>query len=119
VIVFFLSVSPWSVFCLSCFSKKIINLGGTIVYKYLKSGEKITIDSDSVVGFESTTRLGIKFNGKLCTCCFGGEGCFSTTIEGPGRVYMQSMSFNRFQAAVSQTITDRGDSAGSATAAEG
>mmetsp|Transcript_30029 Transcript_30029/g.72892 ORF Transcript_30029/g.72892 Transcript_30029/m.72892 type:complete len:304 (+) Transcript_30029:110-1021(+) len=95
-----------------------LNAGGTIVYKHLKPGEKVTIDSDSVVGFESTNTLGIAFNGKFCTCCFGGEGCFSTTLEGPGRVYMQSMSFNRFQAAVSQTITDRGDSS-AATGAEG
>lgn len=89
-----------------------LNAGGTIVYKNLQPGEKITIDSSSVVGFESTTNLGITFNGKLCTCLFGGEGCFSTTLEGPGRVYMQSMNFERFKAAVSQTITERGDDQG-------
>ena len=83
-----------------------LNAGGTIVYKNLKDGEIITVDSGSVVGFEDSVRLGIRFNGKIGTCCCGGEGCFSTTLKGPGRVYLQSMSFKRFKAAVTQTITE-------------
>lgn len=82
-----------------------LNAGGTIVYKHLKEGETVTIDSYSVVGFEDSVHLGMRFNGKVGTCCFGGEGCFSTTLTGPGRIYMQSMSVQRFQAAVTQTIT--------------
>jgi len=87
-----------------------LNAGGTIVYKHLKEGETITIDSGSVVGFEDSAGLGVRFNGNIGTCCFGGEGCFSTTLTGPGRVYLQSMSVDRFRAAVTQTITeeDRG-----------
>jgi len=87
-----------------------LNAGGTIVYKHLKEGETITIDSGSVVGFEDSASLGCSFNGNVGTCCFGGEGCFSTTLTGPGRVYLQSMSYQRFAAAVTQTITeeDRG-----------
>lgn len=61
-----------------------LNAGGTIIFKNLKEGETITIDSGSVVGFEDTAGLGCRFNGKFCTCCFGGEGCFSTTLTGPG-----------------------------------
>jgi len=83
-----------------------LNAGGTIVYKHLKEGETVTVDSGSVVGYEDSAHLGIRFNGKIGTCCFGGEGCFSTTITGPGRVYLQSMSFARFKAAVTQTITE-------------
>ena len=67
-----------------------LNAGGTIVYKHLKEGETVTIDSYSVVGFEDSVHLGMRFNGKVGTCCFGGEGCFSTTLTGPGRIYMQS-----------------------------
>lgn len=82
--------------------------GGTVVYKHLEENETITVDSGSVVGIESTVELGITFNGKFCTCCCGGEGCFSTTLKGPGRVYLQSMSFARFSAAVAQSMEDRG-----------
>ena len=28
--------------------------------------------------------------GTLITCCFGGEGCFNTVMEGPGTVYLNS-----------------------------
>ena len=27
------------------------------------------------------------------TCCFGGEGCFNTELQGPGRVYLQTVSY--------------------------
>jgi len=98
-----------------------LNAGGTIVYKRLKEGETITIDTNSVVGFEDSADLGCRFNGRIGTCCFGGEGCFSTTLTGPGRVYLQSMSFERFKAAVTQTITEeeRGGPAGQAAQAAG
>ena len=67
-----------------------LNAGGTIVYKLLKEGETITIDSGSVVGYEDTVEMGCRSNGRIGTCCFGGEGCFATTLTGPGRVYLQS-----------------------------
>jgi len=83
--------------------------GGTIVYRSLKEGETITVDTKSVVAYEESVELGITPNGQLCTCLFGGEGCFSTTLTGPGRVYMQSYGFSKFAAAVQQTVMeDRG-----------
>jgi uncharacterized protein (AIM24 family) len=82
--------------------------GGTVVYKHLQEGETVIVDTGSIVGFEDTVQMGIQFNGRFCTCCCGGEGCFSATLTGPGRVYMQSMSFARFKAAVAQTIEERG-----------
>ena len=91
-----------------------LNAGGTLVFKDLKDGETVTIDAGSLVGFEDSAKLGCAFNGGFCTCCCGGEGCFSTTITGPGRVYMQSMSFERFSAAVTQTISE--EERGAATA---
>jgi hypothetical protein len=63
--------------------------GGTIVYKHLADGETITVDTNSVVALEESVSLGITPNGKLGTCLCGGEGCFSTTLTGPGRVYLQ------------------------------
>jgi len=34
--------------------------------------------------------------GGCCTCCCGGEGMFNTTLTGPGRVYIQSYSREKF-----------------------
>jgi uncharacterized protein (AIM24 family) len=65
---------------------------GTVVYANLKAGETITIDTHSILAFEESVKMGIISNGRICcslTCCCGGEGIFSTTLTGPGRVYMQ------------------------------
>jgi uncharacterized protein (AIM24 family) len=79
----------------------------------LKTGETIIVDSRSVVAIESTIELGLVSNGRCCTCCLGGEGCFSTTLTGPGKIFMQSMNFQKFQDAVQTTvIDDRGSSSG-------
>lgn len=100
-------------------SMAFLNAGGTLVFKDLKDGETVTIDAGSLVGFEDSAKLGCAFNGGFCTCCCGGEGCFSTTITGPGRVYMQSMSYERFSAAVAQTISEEERGAASAGSAIG
>jgi len=74
--------------------------GGTVVVKTLGADETIVIDHDSVVGFEHTTRLGARFSGGPFTICCGGEGCCVNTLSGPGKVILQSMSFQKFKAAV-------------------
>jgi uncharacterized protein (AIM24 family) len=66
-----------------------LSAGGTIIFRYLKAGERIVVDTRSVVGFEDSVELGITPNGRCCTCLFGGEGCFSTTLTGPGKVFLQ------------------------------
>ena len=77
--------------------------------QYLQAGETVTVDTRSVVAIEESVELGIVLNGKFCTCFLGGEGCFSTTLTGPGKVFLQSMCFSKFSAAVQQTVMeDRG-----------
>lgn len=66
--------------------------GGTIVYRHLQERETITVDTSSLLAFEETVKMGLISNGRICcslTCCCGGEGIFSTTLTGPGRVYLQ------------------------------
>jgi uncharacterized protein (AIM24 family) len=63
--------------------------GGTIVYRRLEANETIIVDTRSILGFEDTVTVGITPNGRCCTCLFGGECCFSTTLTGPGKIFMQ------------------------------
>jgi uncharacterized protein (AIM24 family) len=63
--------------------------GGTPIFANLEAGETVTVDSASVTMIENTVTLGIVPNGRICMCCFGGEGCCSTTLTGPGKVFMQ------------------------------
>lgn len=90
---------------------------GTIMTKTLAEGEKIVVDTESVLAWESTARLGVRPAGGCCGCCCGGEGMFNTTLEGPGTVYFQSMSYNRFKRAMAVQVTKQSASEGR-TAAE-
>ncbi len=77
-----------------------LGAGGTVVSKILADGETFVVDEDSVVGYQDTVDVGIRFAGGCCTCCLGGEGCFLTTMKGPGLIILQSMPFEKFKAAV-------------------
>jgi uncharacterized protein (AIM24 family) len=63
--------------------------GGTLLYRNLEPNETIIVDSHSVVAVENSVSIGITSNGRFCTCLCGGEGCFSTTLTGPGKVFIQ------------------------------
>jgi len=77
---------------------------GTIMVKTLGEGEVVEIDTHSVVAWDSTVKLGVKATGGICVMCCGGEGMFNTTMTGPGTVYMQSYSYEKYQKAMQQFI---------------
>jgi len=77
-----------------------LNAGGTILSRELAVNEKIILDSNAIVAFGKTVKMDIKRTGGCCTMCCGGEGFFNTEFTGPGPVYIQSMSFDRYRRAV-------------------
>lgn len=81
-----------------------LSAGGTVLQKQLADGERLIIDTDSVVGWQPSAKLGIRTAGGCCTCCFGGEGLFNTTLQGPGHVVVQSMSFEKYKRAVAPPV---------------
>lgn len=96
-----------------------LSAGGTVVTRELKVGESIIVDSRSVLAYDDSVTLGIVSNGRFCTCCCGGEGCFSTQLEGPGTVWFQSFNFTKFQNAVQTTIYEQKMDRGGAGANDG
>lgn len=73
----------------------LLAAGGTVVSKQLGPGEKIMCDSESVVAFTHGVQFKVERVGNCLTCCCGGEGCFNTVLEGPGTVYVQSLSYEK------------------------
>jgi uncharacterized protein (TIGR00266 family) len=71
-----------------------IHAGGTIVEKRL-GGEKLMVDTGCIVAFESTINYDIQRSGNLKSMIFGGEGLFLATLQGTGRVWLQSLPFSR------------------------
>mgnify|MGYP006291160149 CR=1 FL=1 len=72
-----------------------IHAGGTIIERDLKAGERLRADTGCLVGFQESVDYDIEFIGGFTNALFGGEGLFSATLEGPGKVYLQSLPFSR------------------------
>jgi len=77
---------------------------GTLMAKELGPGETIVVDTHSLVAWTDSVVMDIKMTGGLFTCCCGGEGLFNTTLTGPGTVYFQSMSFQKFKRALTIAV---------------
>ncbi len=71
-----------------------IHAGGTIIEKKLEN-EKLLVDTGCLVAFESTVDYSIEQAGNLKSMIFGGEGLFLATMQGTGRVWLQSLPFSR------------------------
>jgi hypothetical protein len=87
---------------------------GTILEKDLAQGEIIVVSTGCVVGFSKNVTLGVRSNGGCCVCCFSGEGLFSTTLEGPGKVMLQSMPIDKIRALFPQPNLKNGTDTSSA-----
>jgi len=71
-----------------------VHAGGTIVEKQL-TGDRLRVDTGCVVAFESQINYDIQTVSSIKSALFGGEGIFLTTLQGTGRVWLQSLPFSR------------------------
>jgi uncharacterized protein (TIGR00266 family) len=71
-----------------------IHAGGTIVEKRL-DGNKLRVDTGCIVAFEPHLQYNIERAGNMKSMLFGGEGMFLATLQGTGRVWLQSLPFSR------------------------
>ena len=71
-----------------------IHAGGTM-YERRLNNDKIMVDTGCIVAFESTIDYNIQQAGNLKSMVFGGEGLFLATLQGSGRVWLQSLPFSR------------------------
>lgn len=58
----------------------------------LAEGEAIVIDTNHLVGYESTVTLELEDVSGIKNKLVGGEGFFNTKLTGPGKVWLQTMS---------------------------
>jgi uncharacterized protein (TIGR00266 family) len=91
-----------------------VHAGGTVVEKRLDSG-KIMVDTGCIVAFENTISYDIQQAGNLKSMIFGGEGLFLATLQGTGRVWLQSLPFSR----LADRILEFAPSEGGKTVGEG
>ena len=91
-----------------------IHAGGTIVEKRLNN-EKLLVDTGCIAAFESTISYDIERAGNMKSMLFGGEGLFLATLQGTGRVWIQSLPFSR----LADRILANAPSAGGRSTGEG
>lgn len=84
-----------------------LHAGGTIIERRLM-GEKLRVDTGCLVAFEPTVEYAIERAGNLKSQFFGGEGLFLATLQGTGRVWLQSLPFSR----LADRIAPRGGGSG-------
>jgi len=58
----------------------------------LKPGEQYKVSTANAVAWEDTVGYDISAAGGIKTSLFGGEGLFVTTLTGPGKIVIQSMT---------------------------
>lgn len=71
-----------------------IQAGGSVIEKQL-NGESLRVDTGCLVGFTPGINYDIQRAGNLKSMIFGGEGLFLATLQGHGRVWLQSLPFSR------------------------
>ena len=74
--------------------KAFIHACGDFIEFDLQEGQILKVDTGSVVGWSSTVSYDIERVKGIKTMFFGGEGLFLTTLRGPGKVILQSMSLS-------------------------
>ena len=73
-----------------------LEVDGDAVERVLAPGEVLKVDTGNIVAFESTVSYDIETVKGIKNVVFGGEGLFLTKLTGPGRVILQTMSFENF-----------------------
>ena len=74
-----------------------IHGGGDFIEFTLSPGEMLQVDTGCIVAFDETVNYDIQFVGGIKTAIFGGEGIFLASLQGPGRVIVQSMTLEKMR----------------------
>jgi uncharacterized protein (AIM24 family) len=68
------------------------------------------VDTGCVVAFEPRVQFDIQQAGGIKTALFGGEGLFFATLQGPGKIWLQSLPFSRLAGRMLQAAPQHGGS---------
>lgn len=72
-----------------------INGCGDFIDYNLAPNQMLKVSTAHVVAWENSVTYDIQSIGGIKTALFGGEGLFVTTLKGPGRVIVQSMTLSK------------------------
>lgn len=79
-----------------------MHAGGYVIEKVLVPGEVLKIDTGCVVAYTPNIDFDIEFVRGIKNWMFGGEGLFFARLQGPGRVWIQSLPISRLAGRIVQ-----------------
>lgn len=79
-----------------------VHAGGFVMEKELLPGQRLKVDTGCLVAFTQTVDYNIEFVGGIRNAIFGGEGLFFATLQGPGKVWIQSLPISRLASRIIQ-----------------
>lgn len=89
-----------------------LHAGGTVVEKDLQRGETLMVDTGCLVAFTRAVDYDIQMIRGIKNKFFGGEGFFYARLEGPGKVWVQSLPFARLAGRVLENASFAGKGKG-------
>ncbi len=89
-----------------------IHACGDFVEFDLQAGQTMMVDTGCVVGWDGTVGYDIERVKGIKTMFFGGEGLFLTTLRGPGKVIIQSMTLHNLASALAPFLPGAQGSSG-------
>jgi len=72
-----------------------IHAGGMLMERQLGAREILRVDTGCIVGFQPSVAYDIQMVKGVKSAIFGGEGLFFATLQGPGKVWLQSLPLSR------------------------
>ena len=81
-----------------------LELDGTVVEKDLAPGERLKVDTGNIALFESNVNYDVETVKGFTNVLFGGEGLFLSVVQGPGKVWLQSINAANFAAKLNPYI---------------
>jgi uncharacterized protein (TIGR00266 family) len=85
-----------------------VHAGGYVMEKELKAGEILKVDTGCVVAYTAGIDFDIEFIRGIKNWMFGGEGLFFAKMQGPGKVWLQSLPISRLAGRILQYAPQRG-----------
>ncbi|MCL2110909.1 MAG: TIGR00266 family protein [Clostridiales bacterium] len=87
-----------------------IEIDGSLQEVELKAGEKLKISTGNIAAFEKKVKYSVETVKGFKNIFFSGEGLFLTTVEGPGKVWLQSMTMPGFVTRISPYLPNTSSS---------
>ena len=89
-----------------------INTSGTLMEVMLEADNALKVDTGCLAALQTSVTYDIRYVGKLKSALFGGEGLFFAHLQGPGKVWLQSLPIRRLSRSIlAQAMPGRGSPA--------